>query len=261
MSGDDGVRLRREGDAAYITLDRPAVKNALDRTTWAALGRAVAAAQASPARVVVIGGAGGVFSAGGDLKSMPERLALPYDERRAQLTADAQVIRAIVGLGRPTVALIDGPAMGAGLAIALACDVRLASARSRVSCAFRKIGLAGDFGVSWLLPRLVGRGRALDLLYTGDALSAEEARQIGLIQRVYPDAEFVARAAEYVRDLAEGPRALTLIRRVVDEVAGKSLEDALPIEAAAQAEASQTADAHEGAGAFLEKRPPKFVGN
>src|SRR5688572_4256728 len=131
MSADDGVRLRREGDAAYITLDRPAVKNALDRTTWAALGRAVAAAHASPA--------------GGDLKSMPERLALPYDERRAQLTADAQVIRAIVGLRRPTITLINNPTINTNLTIALACDVRLASARSRLSFAFRKVGLAADF--------------------------------------------------------------------------------------------------------------------
>ncbi len=256
----DGVTCRIADGVARITLDRPEVKNAFDRTTWAALGRAVAEARASSARVVVVAGAGGAFSAGGDLKSMGERLLTPWDERKRQLEGDAQAIRALVEMGRPTVALIDGPAMGAALGVALACDVRLASARSRVSCAFRKVGVAADFGVSWLLPRVVGRARALDLLYSGDALSADEARALGIVQRVYADDRFAAESEAYVRALAEGPASLALIRGVVDEVAGLPLGDALPIEAAAQATASKTKDAAEGVLAFNEKRSPRFSG-
>jgi enoyl-CoA hydratase/carnithine racemase len=209
---------------------------------------------------VVVEGKGGVFSAGGDLKTMGSRLSLPYEERRAQLTADAQVIRALVEIGRPTVALIDGPAMGAGLAVALACDVRLASAKSRVSCAFRKVGVAGDFGVSWLLPRLIGRGRALDLLYSGDVLDAEAARASGILERVFPDEKFAEESERYVRALAEGPASLALIRAAVDACEDASLSQGIAIEAARQAEASRTEDAREGVNAFLEKRAPKFRG-
>ncbi len=257
---DAGVRYTLDGEVARITIVRPAVKNALDRPAWAALGAAVRAAAASPARVVVLTGEGGAFCAGGDLSSIEARLALPADVRQAQLTEDAQVIAGLLALGRPTVALIDGPAMGAGLALALACDVRLASDRSLFSAAFRKVGLAGDFGISWLLPRAVGRGRALDLFYTGELLDAASAHAAGLVERVYPAARFAADSAAYVALLASGPAALPILRRVVDEVAGLSLDDALPREAAGQAEASRTADAREGARAFLEKRPTRFAG-
>lgn len=201
-----------------------------------------------------------MFSAGGDLKTMGERIALPEDERRAQLTEDARAIRALVELDRPTVALIDGPALGSGLAIALACDVRLASARSRLGCAFRKVGIAGDFGISWLLPRAIGRGRALDLLYTGEVVGAARAYALGLIEHVFPDDAFVTDAARYLRALAEGPASLALIRGAIDGCANRPLGEALAIEAGFQAKASRTSDAQEGVRAFLEKRPPKFDG-
>jgi 2-(1,2-epoxy-1,2-dihydrophenyl)acetyl-CoA isomerase len=256
----DGVGFRLDAGVARITLDRPAVKNALDRSTWAALKQAVEAARASDARVVVVEGANGAFSAGGDLKSMAERLALAHDIRRSQLASDAQVIKALVELGRPTVALIDGPAMGAGLAIALACDVRLASRRSKLSLAFRKVGLAADFGVSWTLPRLVGRGRALDLLYTGEMLDADAAMTRGIVERVFADEEWKEKCEAYVRALADGPAALDIIRRVVDEVRDLPLGEAIEHEAHGQATASKTNDASEGALAFNEKRPPRFQG-
>ena len=240
---EDGVGFLEQAGVARITLSRPEVKNALDRSTWAAFARAVAAAKKSAARVIVVEGAGGAFSAGGDLKSIEERLVLPSEARRAQLTADAQGIRELVEIGRPTLALIDGPAMGAGLAIALACDLRLASARSRLSCAFRKVGLAADFGVSWLLPRLVGRGRALDLLYSGELLSADAAKAYGLVERVYSDERWKEDSEAYVQALATGPAALRIIRRVVDEVGMRSLAESIEIEAGGQAEASRTKDA------------------
>jgi 2-(1,2-epoxy-1,2-dihydrophenyl)acetyl-CoA isomerase len=255
-----GVHLRVDAAIALITLDRPGAKNALDRTTWAQLRAAIAEAAAAPVRVVALAGAGGSFSAGGDLKSIEERLALSADERRAQLIEDAAAIRALVEIPHPTVALLDGPAMGAGLALALACDVRLASQRSTLSCAFRKVGLATDFGLAWLLPRLIGRGRALDLLYSGDTLPAEQALQRGLLDRVYADDRFTEESGAYLRALAEGPASLPIIRRIVDEVATRTLDEAIGIEAGGQAEASRTRDAHEGARAFLERRAPRFRG-
>jgi enoyl-CoA hydratase/carnithine racemase len=254
------IRYALDGAVARITLDRATTKNALDRSGWAELRAAIAQAKASIARVVVVSGANQAFCAGGDLKSIEERLALSRAERTAQLTEDAGAIHALVEMDRPTVAVIDGPAMGAGLALALACDVRLASRRSQLACAFRKVGLAADFGLSWLLPRLVGHGAALDLLYTGEALTADEALRRGIVERVYDDAELAAASEQYISALATGPASLSIMRRVMSEVADKSLAEAISLEAAGQADASRTQDASEGARAFLEKRPPKFTG-
>lgn len=255
-----GIALDIGGDIARITIDRRAVRNALDPAAWAALRAAVAGAIASNAAVIAVRGEGGAFCAGGDLSTIEARLALPEAERRANLTEDAQVIAELLAAPKPTVALVDGAAMGAGLALALACDVRIATERSRFSAAFVKVGLAGDFGISWLLPRQVGRGRALDLLYTGEVVSAADALRIGLIERVVPDDQLAAESERYLAHLARGPASLGLLRSTVDSVASVTLPEALPIEAAAQAKASRTADAREGARAFREKRVPHFTG-
>lgn len=256
---DGGIGLAIAGDVARITIDRPKLRNALDPGAWAALRAAVDGACAASAAVIVIAGANGVFCSGGDLSTIEARLAMPEDEREHQLTDDAQAIVALLGAGRPTVALIDGPAMGAGLALALACDVRVASMRSRFSAAFRNVGLAGDFGISWLLPRQVGRGRALDLLYTGEVFGAGDAQRIGLVERVIADDAFEAESARYVQHLADGPASLALIRASVDAAATITLAEAVPIEARVQARASRSDDAREGARAFLEKRAPRFT--
>ena len=254
------MRLAIDDGVARITIDRPGVRNALDRPAWAALAAAVAGARGSAARVVVVTGANGSFCAGGDLSSIETRLALPASERQAQLLQDAEAISSLLDMGKPTLALVDGAAMGAGLALALACDVRIASARSRFSAAFRKVGLAGDFGISGLLPRQVGRGRALDLMYWGDTLTAEEARRDGLVERVLPDGEFADASSLLVRQLADGPASLSLIRDAIDASSPLALSDSLQVEASAQAEASRSEDAREGARAFLEKRAPRFSG-
>ena len=256
---DGGVGLAIAGDVARITIDRPKLRNALDPAAWAALRAAVDGACAASVAVIVVTGANGVFCAGGDLSTIEARLAMPEDERRQQLADDAQAIVALLAAERPTVALIDGAAMGAGLALALACDVRVASARSRFSAAFRNVGVAGDFGISWLLPRQVGRGRALDLLYTGEVFDAGDAQRIGLVERVIADDAFEQESARYVQHLAQGPASLALIRASVDAAAETTLAEAIPLEAAAQAKASRTADAREGARAFLEKRAPVFT--
>jgi 2-(1,2-epoxy-1,2-dihydrophenyl)acetyl-CoA isomerase len=255
-----GISLELADGVARVVLDRPQLKNALDPESWAALHHAIRGAITAHARVIVVEGRGGAFCAGGNLKNIAERLELPIAERRAQLERDAQAVRLLAECGRPTVAIIDGPALGAGLALALACDVRLCSARSTLGAAFRKVGLAGDFGISWLLPRAVGRGRALDLLYTGRTLRADEAYDLGLVEHVVPDAELAATASAYVAELASGPASLDSMRHTVHAVHAMRFSVALAFEAGAQAEASQTSDAKEGARAFLERRPPRFEG-
>lgn len=250
------------GRVARITLDRPQARNALGPAEWQAIARHVAEAAADPSvRVLVVTGAGGAFSAGGDVKTMPERLALDAATRRAQLLSDAQVIRALRELPKPVVARIDGPCVGAGLSLALACDLRVATTRSSFGATFHRIGLTADFGLLHLLPRAVGAARAGELLLLGEIVDAARAEAIGLVHRVVApealDAEVEAMAAR----LADGPPvAQALTKAGLLRAPDLDLAAALEWEAGAQAIASKTADAQEGLAALGEKRPPRFQG-
>jgi 2-(1,2-epoxy-1,2-dihydrophenyl)acetyl-CoA isomerase len=247
---------------ATITLARPSVKNALGPAEWQRLRALVdEAGRDAAVRVVIVTGAGGVFSAGGDLRSMPERLALPMHVRRANLLEDAQVVRALRELGKPVVAMIAGAAVGAGLSLALACDVRIAAADARLGASFHKVGLTGDFGLLWLLPRVVGPTRAMDLLMTAEIIDAARAEAIGLVTRVVPPERLVEETWAYAQRLADGPPiAMALTKRGLHLGLERELADMLAWEAEAQARCSKTADAREGVTAFRERRPPRFEG-
>jgi len=256
------VRYEVASAIATITLDRPAARNALGPDEWSALHEAVLRAGGDRAvRVVKLTGAPGAFSAGGDLRTMPERLALPPAERRARLCADAQAIRALRELARPVVARIDGACVGAGLSLALACDLRLCSSRSTFAASFVRVGLASDFGALHLLPRAVGMTRATELLLLGDTVEAAEAAAIGLVHAAHPVERFDAAVDALCERLASAPTAaLALIKAGLNRAPDLDLSAAIEWEAAAQALASRTDDAREGVAAALEKRPPRFTG-
>jgi enoyl-CoA hydratase/carnithine racemase len=259
---DETVRYRTADRVATLTLDRPRAKNALGPEEWRALAEGVARAAADPSvRVLLLTGAGDDFSAGGDVKTMPERLALEPAERRARLLADAQVIRAMRELPKPIVARIDGACVGAGLSLALACDLRWASSRARFGATFHRVGLTGDFGLLHLLPRVVGAARAAELLLVGEVIPAERAEAIGLVHRLCEPAALDAEVAALCGQLADGPPvAQALTKAGLQRALEQDLAATLEWEAAAQAIASRTGDAREGLAALADKRPPRFTG-
>jgi 2-(1,2-epoxy-1,2-dihydrophenyl)acetyl-CoA isomerase len=256
------VRYEVAERIATITIDRPDVKNALGPDEWKALrARVDDAAADGDVRVLVITGAGGTFSAGGDLKTMPERLAQPLDVRRANLLVDAQLIPTLRELPKPVIAMIDGAAVGAGLSLALGCDLRIASSRARLGAAFHRVGLTADFGLSWLLPRVVGPTVAMDLLMRAEPIDAARAEAIGLVTRVVDAERLADETYEYARRLADGPPiAQGFTKRALHRALDAPLAELLAFEADAQATCSHTSDAHEGVRAFLERRKPIFTG-
>lgn len=261
MSTDPSVRLVVEGPVARITLCRPDRRNAVGPPEWQALRTHAEAIARQPAvRVVVLSGEGDSFCAGGDLKTMPERLALPSYERREQILSDASALSALATLSRPIVALLDGACAGAGVGLALVADVRLGTKRTRFAAPFHQVGLTCDFGTSWLLYHTVGRARAEGMLLLRDAYEGVDAQTVGLLHRVYEDRDELDEEGEIIIDrLVAGPAvALAETKRLLWLAATTRFAEALANEAEAQAHCSRTPDASEGVQAFLEKRAPSF---
>jgi 2-(1,2-epoxy-1,2-dihydrophenyl)acetyl-CoA isomerase len=257
------VRYEVAERIATITIDRPEVKNALGPDEWKALrGRVDDAAADGDVRVVVVTGAGGTFSAGGDLKTMPERLVEPRDVRKANLVVLAQIVPQLRALPKPVIAMIDGACVGAGLSLALACDLRIASRGAKLGAAFHRVGLTGDFGLLWLLPRVVGPTQAMDLLMRAETIDAARAETIGLVTRVVDGERLADETYDYARRLADGPPvAQGFTKRGLHRALESELAAMIEWEAEAQATCSHTADAHEGVHAFLERRKPVFRGS
>jgi 2-(1,2-epoxy-1,2-dihydrophenyl)acetyl-CoA isomerase len=258
----ESVRYEVAERIATITLDRPEVRNALGPEEWKALHARVDDADGDGGvRVVVITGAGGTFSAGGDLKTMPARLAEPRDVRAANLVTLAQLVPRLRAMAKPAIAMIDGACVGAGLSLALACDLRLASSRARLGAAFHRVGLTGDFGLLWLLPRIVGPTHAMDLLMRAETIDGARAEAIGLVTRVVETERLADETYDYARRLADGPPlAQGLTKQGLNRALECDLAAMLEWEAEAQATCSHSADAHEGVHAFLERRKPLFRG-
>lgn len=251
-----------DGRVATLTLNRPTRKNALGPAEWGALSTELARIAADRSvRVVLLRGAGGAFSSGGDLSSMPERLEWPLAVRTEQLVRDAQVIRQILDLDRPVVAAIEGPCMGAGLALALACDLRIAAKDASLGAVFHRIGLSGDFAITWLLPRIVGPSRAAELLLCAEVLTGEAAAAIGLVQRAVAREELTTQVEALCLRLAEGPPlAMAASKRSLQHALDVDVKSQIDWEAHCQAALGKSADVREGIAAFFARRAPRFSG-
>ena len=251
-----------DGGIATIRLNNPGQLNALTFRTYEELAELTGSVAAdSRVHVLVITGAGKGFCSGGSVDDIIGEL-LKMDGaglyRFTRLTCD--VVRNMRALEKPIVAAVNGVAAGAGAVLALASDLRILSDRARMAFLFVKVGLAGsDMGAIHLLPRIVGTGRAMELLSLGDAIDAAEAYRIGLANKVVPHEELMPEALKLARRLRDGPRiAIGVTKKLLDLEAGMDLDAALEMEAMTQAHCMQTADFHEGFRAFMEKETPRF---
>ena len=254
------LRVEIADAVATLTLDRPEALNSLTIPLKEELARAFRSLARNPAvRAVVLTGAGRAFCAGQDLRERLEPDAAPLaTEVRERYTP---IVLAMRRLEKPIVGAINGVAAGAGASLAFACDIRIAAEEASFLLAFGRIGLVPDSGASWVLPRLIGAGRAAELALTADPVSAADAERVGLVSRVVPGPALLDEARALATRLAAGaPVALALTKRALNRSFDASLEDQLEYEAALQGIAGSTADHAEGIAAFIEKRKPAFRG-
>jgi 2-(1,2-epoxy-1,2-dihydrophenyl)acetyl-CoA isomerase len=255
------IIVSREAGTVRLTLNRPEKKNAINGTMFDELGAAFHEVSSRPEdRVLVINGAGGAFCSGADLSGGGPIDSVPVHPLR-RMDHIHDVALALHRLSIPVIACVDGDAVGAGCNLALGCDMIFASSRSRFAEIFVRRGLSVDFGGSWILPRLIGLHRAKQLCLTGDIISAEEAAEMGLVNRVVEQDELEKVVQDVVDRLLSGPPvALALIKRLLNEGGELTMAQALANESAAQAINSGSSDAAEARRAFMEKRDPVFTG-
>ncbi len=245
-----------------LTMNRADRLNALSDAMVAALVEALPRLGADPAvGAIILTGAGRGFCAGGDVKTMAGRHDATFEQRLEALRAMQLVARLLYTTPKVIIGMVNGVAAGAGMAIALACDLRLAAASARFATAFGGIGFSGDFGINWSLTRLVGGARARELMFLGEMLDAAAALRLGLVTRCVPDADLLAETTSLARRIAAGPRvAFGYMKRNLNAAATEPLDAVLELEAMHQIRASCTEDHQEARTAFVEKRPPVFRG-
>ena len=260
----DEIRLEVAERIATITLNRPHRRNAFTRSMIDAWAAALADCRdREDVHVVVVTGAGKAFCSGGDIKDlMGEGLEREPVEQRALIGEHVHRIPlTLADMDKPVIAAINGAAIGAGLDLALAMDLRFAAASARFAETYVKVGLAPGAGGAHWLPRLVGSAKALELLWTGDTIDAAEAERIGLINRVCPDDELMPQIMELARRLADGPTlAIRAIKRLVHDGIGGDLRAGLDRASATYGVLGSTDDHREAVQAFVEKRAPRFQG-
>jgi enoyl-CoA hydratase/carnithine racemase len=246
------IIVEKEDGVAKITLNRPEVLNALDGGVINELKTAIKdVSKDKDVRAVVITGAGRGFCSGVDLASSASVIA--------GLTEIHEVIKGITNMEKPVIALINGVAVGGGLDLAMACDIRIASEKAKLSEIFVKRGLLPDMGGTYFLPRLVGLGKAKELIFTGEIIDAREAKRIGLVNKVVPHEELNSTGMELARKLAKGPTlAIGKAKIAINTEMGLNLDSALKDAIEAGIFIFGTEDALEGIMAFVEKREPKF---
>lgn len=253
----------RDG-VAYLTLNRPERKNALGGSMREDLLDALARADADPqVRVVILTGAGSAFCAGGDVKEMSrafeQGIERPLKEKIAPVRD--RIVLALYEVSKPVIAAVNGAAAGAGMNIALAADIRIASTTALFAQSFVKRGVHPDFGGTYFLPRVVGMAMACELIFTGESIAAEKALSLGIVSRVVPPERLMETASQLAAKIAAGPPiAIQLAKRCLRQSANGGLREALDRETAAQNLCFDTEDAREGMRAFVEKRAPVFRG-
>ena len=261
----DTIIFEKKDGVATVTLNRPERMNAIGSTMSQELEQALEEANSDgKVRVLIITGAGRGFCSGADLTTLGDSASTVGRGLVARSPA-AGGIRSfavqIQNFEKPSVAAVNGPAVGAGLSIALACDIRIASDRARFSQIFIKRGLIPDTGSTYFLPRVVGMTRACEMVFTGDILDAEQAKDYGLVSRVVPHDELMREARELAAKIAAGPPvAMKLAKRALYRGATADLVSALEFEGYMQSICLGTEDFREGMAAFLEKREPEFKG-
>jgi len=251
---------------AVLTLNRPDRLNAMSPSMLDALLEALPRLAADhEVGVVVLTGAGRAFCAGGDVKAMAEGREFggtTLEDKAQALRSRMEVSRWLHEMPKPTIAMVRGAAAGAGLSLALACDLRVAGDTARFATAFARVGYSGDFGGSWFLTQLVGTGKARELYFTTDIVDAREARELGMVNRVVPDARLEEETLALAARLARGPRiAYRYMKRNFNAAESGTLKDLLDLEAWHHTRCGLTEDHREAAKAFVEKRDPVFRGS
>jgi enoyl-CoA hydratase len=250
----------KKGGIAYVTLNRPKVLNALSRRTWEDLRAAFEDARDDAAvRGVVLTGAGDkAFIAGADISELAHVTAV---EAKTSSAYGQGVLDLIENLGKPVIAAVNGFALGGGCETAMACTIRIAAEHAKFGQPEVKLGLIPGGGGTQRLPRLVGKGRALQLILSGEIIGAQEAHRIGLVNEVVPAAELIARAEAILRQIfANAPIAVTYSLEAVNRGMETSQAEGVAIEASLFGLCAGTEDKHEGTQAFLQKRAPQFEG-
>jgi len=250
---------------AVLTLNRPDRLNAMSRPMLDALLEALPRlAEDAAVGVVVLTGAGRGFCAGGDVKAMAEGTELggqTMEEKAQALRSRMEASRWLHEMPKPTIAMMRGPAAGAGLSLAMACDMRIASDTVKLGTAFARVGYSGDFGGSYYLTQLVGTAKARELYFTADLLDAQQALGLGLVNRVVEDARLEEETMGLASRLARGPRvAYRYMKRNMNAAESASLKEMLDLEAWNHTRTGMTEDHREAARAFVEKREPQFKG-
>jgi 2-(1,2-epoxy-1,2-dihydrophenyl)acetyl-CoA isomerase len=258
----DDLLCTVDADVATLTLNRPDRLNALsDPMIFGLIDHLIDLGERADIGAIVLTGAGRGFCAGGDVKTMAAAGEVDFDARVAALKRKHAVITILRSIPKIVVAMINGPAVGAGLALALACDFRIASTTARLGATYASVGLSGDYGISFSLAQLVGLARAQDLLFTGRVMDAGEALQLGLVNQVVPLEDLASTTETFVRGFVEGPRlAYGRMKQAFAASDADQLQQALDIEAENLIRSILTSDHREAAEAFTQKRKPVFQG-
>jgi 2-(1,2-epoxy-1,2-dihydrophenyl)acetyl-CoA isomerase len=265
QTGTDELLVDLADGVATVTLNRPERRNALTDPMLESLAQVIADAHVNDdVRCFILTGAGGAFCSGGDVKAMRERNADNVDmSSEAAIHRHRLLQRRITGalwsLPKPTLAVLPGATAGAGLSLALACDLRYASRTAVLTTAFGRVGLSGDYGGSWFLTQLVGVAKAKELYFLSARLTAEQAHGLGIVNAVLPEEELRTATAGIARELAAGPAlAYRYMKQNLNRAVGGSLEDCLDLEVANHGYSRASADHREAAQAFVEHRSPVF---
>ena len=264
MTANEMVLQHLDKGLLTVTMNRPDRRNALNPDMTRGLVEAARrAAEDQEVRAVLLRGAGGTFCVGGDVKSMAAgRAPMSFEEKQVNLRKGMEVSRILHQMPKPVVAQVDGAAAGAGLSIALACDLRVASTSVKITTAFAKVGLSGDYGGTYFLTQMLGSAKARELYLMSPVLTAQEALALGMVSKVVPDAEVDAAAHELAMSLAQGPSVtLGYIKTNINNAESLSLEACFDGEAIHHTRCGDTADHKEAAKAFVEKRKPAFQGH